>query len=138
MVLFRGNNTAGYCSALVLNSRTLLTAAHCLRPLRDMAVHYRNASGASVIIAVEAAMVHPLYRANVAPHRVTSIDVALIRTKRPLDPLFANALVDTEIPAVGEQVILSGYGMAFDSEWKTGGQLRSVTLSGILNVNLGY
>src|SRR6202000_1728344 len=44
MVLIRGDDKAGFCSALVLSPRVLLTAAHCLRPLRDMAVHYRDAA----------------------------------------------------------------------------------------------
>ena len=39
MVLIRGGDKAGFCSALVLSPRILLTAAHCLRPLRDMAVY---------------------------------------------------------------------------------------------------
>jgi hypothetical protein len=53
MILMRGDKKAGFCSALVLNSRMLLTAANCVRPVSDMAVHYRDSSGASVIIPVE-------------------------------------------------------------------------------------
>src|ERR1700735_1870766 len=52
MVLIRGGDKAGFCSALVLSPRVLLTAAHCLRPLRDMAVHYRDAANGPVIIPV--------------------------------------------------------------------------------------
>ncbi len=72
MVLMRGKGEAGFCSALVLDSRTLLTAAHCLRPTRDMAVHYRDASGAPVVIPVEAAVAHPLYRPDAirSPRRI--------------------------------------------------------------------
>src|SRR5271166_6764105 len=64
MILLRGPGEAGFCSALVLDSRTLLTAAHCVKATSDMAVHYRDASGAPVIIPVEAAIAHPLYRAD--------------------------------------------------------------------------
>ena len=64
MVLIRGGDKAGFCSALVLSPRVLLTAAHCLRPLRDMAVHYRDAANGAVIIPVDAAIAHPLYRAE--------------------------------------------------------------------------
>ena len=111
MVLMRGRGEAGFCSALVLDSRTLLTAAHCLRPTRDMAVHYRDASGAPVVIPVEAAAAHPLYRPDAIRSRVESIDVALIRTASPLGPGFAGAaLASGGGPAVGDRVILSGYG----------------------------
>ena len=130
MVLMRGKGEAGFCSALVLDSRTLLTAAHCLRPTRDMAVHYRNASGAAVIIPVEATAAHPLYRPDAIRSRVESIDVALIRTASPLGAGFAGAaLASGDGPPVGERVILSGYGAAAEGDWKSGGQLRSVTLA---------
>ncbi len=130
MVLMRGAGEAGFCSALVLDSRTLLTAAHCLRPTRDMAVHYRDASGAPVVIPVEAAIAHPLYRPDAIRSRVESIDVALIRTASPLDARFVGAaLASGDGPAVGERVILSGYGAARDGDWKSGGELRSVTLA---------
>jgi V8-like Glu-specific endopeptidase len=130
MVLMRGGSEAGFCTALVLDSRTLLTAAHCLRRTRDMAVHYRDASGAPVVVPVEAAIVHPLYRPNAVRERVLSIDVGLIRTASPLDPRFADAaLASGAGPSVGERVILSGYGADRDDDWKSGGELRSVTLA---------
>ncbi len=130
MVLLRGPGTAGFCSALVLDSRTLLTAAHCVKATRDMAVHYRDAAGAPVVIPVEAALVHPLYRPDAIRARAVSIDVALIRTARALDPRFAgSALASGEGPAVGEPVILSGFGTTRDGDWKSGGELRSVALA---------
>ena len=130
MVLLRGPDTAGFCSALVLDSRTLLTAAHCVKATRDMAVHYRDASGAPVIIPVEAALAHPLYRPDAIRARVVSIDVALIRTARPLDSRFAGAaLAAGEGPPIGEPVILTGYGTTRDGDWKSGGELRSVALA---------
>jgi hypothetical protein len=130
MVLMRGAGEAGFCSALVIDSRTLLTAAHCLKAPRDMAVAYRDGSGSAVIIPVEAALAHPLYRADAVRARAQSIDVALIRVAKPLDPRFVGAaLASGEGPAVGEPVILTGYGVARDGDWKSGGQLRSVTLA---------
>jgi V8-like Glu-specific endopeptidase len=130
MVLTRGAGEAGFCSALVLESRTLLTAAHCLRSIRDMAVHYRDASGAPVVVPVSAAIAHPLFRPDAIRNRVQSIDVALIRTETPLDARFTGAaLASGDGPAVGERVILSGYGAARDGDWKSGGELRSVTLA---------
>ncbi len=130
MVLLRGGGEAGFCSALVLDSRTLLTAAHCVKAVRDMAVHYRDASGAPVVIPVEAAVAHPLYRPDAIAARALSIDAALIRTARPLDSSFVGAaLASGKGPAVGEPVILAGYGVTRDGDWKSGGQLRSVTLA---------
>ena len=130
MVLMRGPGEAGFCSALVLDARTLLTAAHCLRPLGDMAVHYRDASGAPVVVPVEAAVAHPRYRADAIQARVASIDLALIRTVRPLDARFVGATIASgDGPAVGDSVILSGFGTTRERDWKSGGALRSVTLT---------
>ncbi len=130
MVLLRGPGVAGFCSALVLDSRTLLTAAHCVKATRDMAVHYRDGSGAPVIIPVEAAVAHPLYRPDAIRERALSIDVALIRTVRPLDPRFVGAaLASGPGPSVGDPVILSGYGVTSDGDWRSGGTLRSVALA---------
>jgi hypothetical protein len=130
MVLIRGGEEAGFCSALVLGPRILLTAAHCLRPPRDMAVHYRDASGAAVIIPVEAAVAHPLYRPDAIQRRVVSIDLALIRTARPLDPRFvAAAIAEGAPPTIGAVAIVSGYGAVREGDWSSGGTLRSVALA---------
>jgi hypothetical protein len=129
MVLIRGGDKAGFCSALVLSPRILLTAAHCLRPLRDMAVHYRDAAGAAVIIPIDAAVAHPLYRADAIKARALSIDLALIRAARPLDPRFAGAAIADGGPAIGARAIVSGYGAAREGDWSSGGELRSVILA---------
>jgi hypothetical protein len=130
MVLIRGGDQAGFCSALVLSPRILLTAAHCLRPLHDMAVHYRDAAGSAIIIPVDAAIAHPLYRADAVQARARSIDLALIRTARPLDQRFAAATIaDGGAPPIGARVILSGYGAAREGDWSSGGVLRTVTLA---------
>ena len=130
MVIMRGAGETGFCSALVLDSRTLLTAAHCIKPVRDMAVHYRDASGAPVVIPVEAAVVHPLYRPDAIKSRVRSIDIALVRASRPLDQRFVGAtLASGGPPAIGEGVILTGFGVTRDGDWKSGGHLRSVALN---------
>jgi hypothetical protein len=130
MVLIRGGDKAGFCSALVLSPRVLLTAAHCLRPLRDMAVHYRDGAGAPVIIPIDAAIAHPLYRADAIKARVESIDLALIRTARPLDSRFAGAAIgEGGPPPIGASAIVSGFGAAREGDWSSGGELRSVTLA---------
>jgi hypothetical protein len=130
MVLIRGGGEAGFCTGLVLSPRILLTAAHCLRPLRDMAVHYRDAAGAPVIIPVDAAIAHPLYRADAIQARALSIDLALIRTARPLPPRFTPApIAEGGPPPVGTRAIVSGYGAARENDWPSGGTLRSVTLA---------
>jgi hypothetical protein len=129
MVLTRGSDRDGFCTGIVLGPRAVLTAAHCLRPTRDMAVHYRDATGQSVLVAVVAAEAHPLYRANAIAERQVSIDLALIETATPLDPRFTPArLAEGDGPAVGDEAILAGYGVTREGTPASGGALRSARL----------
>ena len=130
MVLMRRPGEAGFCSALVLNSRTVLTAAHCLRPVRDMAVAYRDASGApSSFRWRRRSRIRTTARMR-SGLGSKSIDVALVRTARPLDVRLVGArLPSSEGPAVGDPVILTGFGATREGDWKSGGALRAVTLA---------
>jgi secreted trypsin-like serine protease len=130
MVLTRGAEEEAFCSGVVLGPRVVLTAAHCLRPTRDMAVFYRDADGRPALATVAAVAVHPLYRADAIAKRVVSIDLALVETATPLDRRFVAAkLASGDGPAVGETTIVAGYGVGREGEPKTGGTLRSAALA---------
>lgn len=129
MVLARGDDREGFCTGIVMGPRAILTAAHCLRPTRDMAVVYRDAAGKPVLIAVAAAVSHPLYRADAIAARQVSIDLALIETATPLEPRFTPPpLAEGDGPAIGDDVILAGYGVAREGAPTSGGALRSARL----------
>jgi hypothetical protein len=129
MVLARGGDREGFCTGIVLGPRAVMTAAHCLRPTQDMAVAYRDATGKPVLIAVAAAVSHPLYRANAIAERRISIDLALIETETPLDPRFTPPrLAEGDGPAVGDETILAGYGDAREGTPSSSGALLSARL----------
>jgi secreted trypsin-like serine protease len=130
MVLTRGADEQANCSGVVLGPRVVLTAAHCVRPTRDMAVLYRDETGAPMLSPVQAVAVHPLYRTDAVARRVVSIDLALVETQTPLDARFvASKLASGEGPAIGETTILAGYGIAREGDPLTGGALRSASLT---------
>jgi hypothetical protein len=94
-----------------------------------MAIAYRDAAGQPVLVAVAAAASHPLFRANAIAERQVSIDLGLIETETPLDQRFAPPrLADGEGPAVGEEAILAGFGVAQEGDSSSGGTLRSARL----------
>lgn len=129
MVLTRGVDRAGFCTAVVLAPRVVLTAAHCVAPLENMRVYYRSPSGEAVLREVAAAAVHPLYRADAPAKRVVSIDLALIETATSLDSRFSPpALDDAGATSVGAPLKIFGYGVAREGDGKTAGVLREAAL----------
>ena len=129
MVLKRAGDRAGFCSGVVVAPRAILTAAHCVAPIRDMRIHYRDDAGQPVLIDVEAVAVHPSYRADAVARRVVSIDLALVRAKAPLDARFSAAVLDDSgAVAVGSQLRIFGYGIAREGEGRSAGFLRSAAL----------
>jgi hypothetical protein len=129
MVLKRAVDRAGFCTGVVLGPRVILTAAHCLAPIGDLRIHYRDEAGQPVLVEVEAVAAHPDYRADAVARRQVSIDLALLRTRTPLDTRFsAAALADGGVVAVGEPLWIFGYGVAREGDGKTAGVLRGAAL----------
>ncbi len=130
MVLNRGPEGSGFCTGVVLSSNIVLTAAHCLRPTRDMLVLYRDAAGQPVTLEVAAATTHPDFRADAIQRRVVSVDAALLETATPLPSAFRPAALAREASArIGQSVIAVGFGTAREGVAKTGGTLRAADLA---------
>ncbi|SFL31278.1 trypsin-like serine protease [Methylobacterium pseudosasicola] len=122
------SSNGGVCTGLVLAPDTVLTAAHCVAAGREHRIHFRDESGAPVLVEVAGRAIHPGYDAGAASGRRRSIDLALLRTATPLPPRFPPVTLSAAQPRAGESLTLAGYGAAKPGDPRTTGTYRSVAL----------
>lgn len=122
------SSNGGVCTGLVLAPDTVLTAGHCVAAGREHRVHFRDDAGAPVLIEVSGRAIHPGYDAGAASGRRKSIDLALLRTAKPLPPRFAPVTLSAAPPRAGGRLTLAGYGAARAGDPRSTGTYRSVGL----------
>lgn len=118
-----------FCSAVVLDRTTVLTAAHCVSGSPDYRVHWRGTDGKPVLREPAAIAIHPGYAKDAAKARKRSIDLALIRLAEPLPPQFKPVTLSAAPPRSGDQLTVAGYGLASENDPVTGGTFRAARLS---------
>lgn len=124
MVLKRAKGGSGFCSGVVLSERVVLTAAHCVAGPIDTRVHWRGSDDQPVLIDVERVVTHPGYRARAPQTRERSVDLALVRSARPL-PFSRASLSSRDALALGERVRIGGFGLAREGDGRSGGTFRT-------------
>lgn len=129
MVLNHRGASAGFCTGIVLSPDVVLTAAHCVPPGADLRIDVPGTGPTPTLLPTAAVMRHPGYRPDAIRRRERSIDLALVRVAGSLPDRFESArLATTAGAAPGQSFRLTGYGVGVESEARTSGQLRSVTL----------
>ena len=96
-----------------------------------MAVHYRDAAGKPVLVAVRRRP-RPIrgYRADAIRTRRVSIDLGLVETATPIVALHSAAAGRGRRPAGRRRTILVGYGVAREGGPASGGDAARARLSG--------
>ncbi|KMO34170.1 peptidase S1 [Methylobacterium variabile] len=122
------SSRGGVCTGIVLARDVVLTAAHCAAGGAEHRVHYRDESGAPVLVGLAARAVHPGYDAGAIAGRRRSIDLALLRTETPLPARFAPASLTEAAAPAGTALTLGGYGVARPGDHRSTGTFRTVTL----------
>lgn len=120
-------DSGGVCSGVVLARDAVLTAAHCVGAGQQIRVHFRE-GGQPVLQETAAVIRHPEFRPNAVAERTRSIDLALIRTARPLPARFSAAALAVAPAAGGQALRVAGFGLAAEGDPSSMGQWRSVTL----------
>lgn len=120
----------GFCTGVVIARDLVLTAGHCVRPGAAYKVLDFDAERRPLLRDVLRTERHPQFRMeNLLAHRATA-DVALLKLALPLPPRFAPAtfLAAGEVPRVGDQLLVAGFGVTVRGDGRTGGTLRVARL----------
>ncbi|MFO1114730.1 MAG: trypsin-like serine protease [Beijerinckiaceae bacterium] len=129
MVLAQAPGSAGFCSGVVVAPNIVLTAAHCVAAPTATRVHFRDSSGAPVLLTVARVARHPEYRADAVAARAKSVDLALVETSEPLPSSFAAISLGEAPGTVGAVFKVAGFGMTRQGEASSSGHLRSALLT---------
>ena len=129
MVLGRDSRSAGFCSGVVIAPRAVLTAAHCVHAPADTRIHFKDASGAPILLDVARVVRHPGYRADAIAARARTVDLALVFARDDLAERFRPASVASASDAIGTSFTLAGYGILQEGAPNSGGVLRATDVA---------
>lgn len=128
-VLLRENG-GGFCSAVLIDNETALTAGFCVDGKRDQFVEYRDRNKTERI-PVRASSLHPDFNRDAVRLKVRSTDAALVRLAWPVPSSFRGATVTDASPNKGDKIQIAGFGVTTEGDLQTSGRLTYAELQNI-------
>lgn len=127
MVLGSGGTA---CTATAVARNLLLTAAHCVQPGADYKLADISDPHAPALKPIARIERHPQFDMKRLLGHLATADVALVQLPQPLpDDMPPVALDDGTKPvAVGDALVVAGYGVTVRGDGRTGGTVRAATL----------
>jgi hypothetical protein len=118
------------CTATAIGRGVLLTAAHCVQPGGDYGLLGSEPGQPPVLKAIARIERHPQFDIKRLLNHLATADVALIKLAEPLPARISPALIagGSETVAVGDSLVVAGYGVAVRGNGRTGGTARAATL----------
>jgi len=123
-------SSATACTATAIGRDLLLTAAHCVLPGADYKLLGSEPGQPPVLKAIIRIERHPQFDIKRLFNHLATADVALIKPAEPLPARIAQAVIAgaSETVAVGDAVIVVGYGVTVRGDGKSGGTARAASL----------
>jgi Trypsin len=116
------------CSGAAIARDLVLTAGHCVTPGEDYKLVSFSGSGQPTLRSVASIALHPQFDASAAlRHRVTA-DVALAKFAAPISSAPAPLGPAGFKVAVGDPLLVAGYGLATPGDGRSGGTVRTASL----------
>ncbi len=118
------------CSGVAIGRDLVLTAAHCVLPGAEYRLVEFDTAHKPQLRDVVAIASHPQFElATLLGHHATA-DVAVVKVARPLPSTLAPAPLAAagRTAAVGDALMVAGYGVTVRGDGRTGGTVRSATL----------
>jgi secreted trypsin-like serine protease len=121
----------GFCSGVAIARNVVLTAAHCVLPGADTKLAELDAARQPALKDIVTIARHPGFDAEAALRQRVTADLALLELAEPLAARFMlAALAAPRRPvAVGDLLLVAGYGLAVRGDGRTGGTLRAARLA---------
>ena len=118
------------CTATAIGRDLLLTAAHCVQPGADYKLLGSEPGQPPVLKTIIRIERHPQFDITRLLNHLATADVALIRLAEPLPARISPALIagGSETVAVGDSLVVAGYGVTVPGDGRTGGTARAASL----------
>jgi hypothetical protein len=118
------------CTASAIGRDLLMTAAHCVQPGADYKLVGSEPGQPPVLKTIIRIESHPQFDIKRLLNHLATADVALIKLAEPLPARISPALIagGGETVAVGDSLVVAGYGVTVRGDGRTGGTARAATL----------
>lgn len=117
------------CTATAIGRDLLLTVAHCVQPGADYKLVGSEPGQPPVLKNIIRIERHPQFEMTRLLNHLATADVALIKLAEPLPARISPTLVAaSETVAVGDSLVVVGYGVTVRGDGRSGGTARAATL----------
>jgi secreted trypsin-like serine protease len=131
LILGSYGSSSTACTATAVGRDLLLTAAHCVQPGADYKLVASEPGDTPVLKDIARIEREPQFDLKRLIGHLATADVALIKLAEPLPARIPPVRVgsETETVAVGDTLVVAGYGVTVRGDGRTGGTVRAAPLA---------